>query len=220
MPKSEQLYHLENELDYYEDKLINYPRNASFQRHIDALRNELSVTRAQNPIQPQRPAQVQPHTQPQVHPQTHAQVQPHTQPQVHPQTHAQVQPHTQPQVHPQTHAQVQPQAQQTTRITIESLLSNQSLAVLVTTWRLNVSSFVRSLIMALGPLFSAIISLGLLGLVLHYAPLIIEVYTMLDHILGYYFMWIMSMVFSVLCFLTSLLLTIRRAKNSIGIYDR
>jgi len=118
----------------------------------------------------------------------------------------------------QTQAQAQPQ---TRSIPIQSLL-NESASVFIATIRLNLSSFVRGMIMYLRPFFSAIIPFvlaALLPLVLDYLPLIKEVYTKLVNILGEHLI-IISMLFSVLYFLFKLLLVIRRANNSIGRYDR
>lgn len=131
-----------------------------------------------------------------------------------PQTQQQGQLPIQPQSLPQT------QQRPSGSISIESLLNPQCVGVFITTSRLTVSSFVRSMIMNLRPFFSAIMPLVLSALVIISTPFIIEIYTMLINIVSEHIMLTISMLFSVLYFLIRLLLMIRRAKNSAVLYDR
>ena len=194
MTISEQLTHLQADLDYYNDlrnTTLNY--NQHIESKIDSLHGEMELTRRQLPIQPQLP----------------------------PQTQQQGQLPIQPQSLPQTQQQGQQQGQRrSTSISIQSLLNTENVTVFIATSRLTVSSFVRSMIMNLRPFFSAIVPLVLSALVILSTPFIIEIYTMLMDIVSEHIMLTITMLFSVLYFLIRLLLMIRRAKNSAVLYDR
>jgi hypothetical protein len=194
MTISEQLTHLQADLDYYNDlrnTTLNY--NQHIESKIDSLHGEMELTRRQLPIQPQLP----------------------------PQTQQQGQLPIQPQSLPQTQQQGQQQGQRrSTSISIQSLLNTENVTVFIATSRLTVSSFVRSMIMNLRPFFSAIVPLVLSALVILSTPFIIEIYTMLMDIVSEHIMLAITMLFSVLYFLIRLLLMIRRAKNSAVLCDR
>ena len=98
--------------------------------------------------------------------------------------------------------------------------SNENACVLITTCRLTVSSFVRSMIMNLRPFFSVIMPLVLSALVIISIPFIIEIYTMLTSILGEFIGSAVEVLFLVILFLSKLLLMIRRAKKSAVLYDK
>jgi hypothetical protein len=210
MTISEQLTHLQADLDYYNDlrnTTLNY--NQHIESKIDSLHGEMELTRRQLPIQPQLP------------PQTQQQGQLPIQPQSLPQTQQQGQLPIQPQSLPQTQQQGQQQGQRrSTSISIQSLLNTENVTVFIATSRLTVSSFVRSMIMNLRPFFSAIVPLVLSALVILSTPFIIEIYTMLMDIVSEHIMLAITMLFSVLYFLIRLLLMIRRAKNSAVLCDR
>jgi len=237
MSTSEQLNHLEADLSYYEDKKITNP-DKNYELEIAALKREIHLVSTgpsiqqqtlqqtqvtQEQTQPSTPQQTQV-TQEQTQPSTPQQTQV-TQEQTQPSTLQQTQV-TQEQTQPRTLQQTQQQIQEQPErhpsgwTPINWTPNKKNLAVLITTSRLTVSSFVRSMIINLRPFFSVIMPLVLSALVIISIPFIIEIYTMLTSILGEYIGSAVKVLYLVILFLTQLLLMIRRAKNSVVLYDR
>ena len=207
MSTSEQLNHLEADLSYYEDKKITNP-DKNYELEIAALKREIHLVSTGPSIQQQTLQQTQV---------TQEQTQPST-----PQQTQVTQEQTQPRTLQQTQQQIQeqPERHPSGWTPINWTPNKKNLAVLITTSRLTVSSFVRSMIINLRPFFSVIMPLVLSALVIISIPFIIEIYTMLTSILGEYIGSAVKVLYLVILFLTQLLLMIRRAKNSVVLYDR
>lgn len=83
----------------------------------------------------------------------------------------------------------------------------------MTTSRLTVSSFVRTIITNLEPFFSVIITLVLSVLIITNIPFISDIYDWLTSILGEDLRSVVNGLFLVILFLFKLLLMIRKAEN-------
>jgi hypothetical protein len=218
----EELYHLEADLDHYLDEQIDSPGRYT-RRHIDAITKEIELVREKKRIidatLPPIQMQTQTPTQDQRLPSISELRLPPIQRQTQPQTQDQTQPQTQDQTQPQ--AQEQPVQRHPSGWTpINYTPYKNNLAILITTSRLTVSSFVRSMIINLKPFFSVIISLVLPALVIIDTSFIIEIYTMLNSIVGKYIALAGMVLYLVILFLIRLLLMIRRANKSAVLFDR
>ena len=192
MSIGERFHHVQADLDFYEDRVITEP-NDNYRRTVIALRNELEGLRARLPIQ-QPLQQVQPVVQ---------------------QPLQQVQPVVQPVVEPV----VQPVRRHPSGWTpINWNPDKQNLLAFITTGRLTVSSFVRIVIPTLIPFLRVMISLIL--------PAFISIFSisytciLLYSLLGENIGLVVKTLFLVIVFLIRLLLMIRKAKKSAGLYDR
>jgi hypothetical protein len=215
MSVEEKVVHLEQDLDYYRDLLQTNP-NSGAQRHIDALLQEISITRGlaprhsetQQQMDIQRQLQQAPQAVPQATPQSTVPQAPQAVPQATPQS-------TVPQATPQTPV---PQSTPQTQPRHPSGWTPVNFgAVGFVTPRILTVSFLKKIILYIIPLLNIIMAFLFITFILNITPYI---YSILNTILGQHITLAVEVLFLVILYLVKLLLMIRRANKSYGIYDK